>query len=103
MTPRGASITLSTQVVNTALLLLEVQGEPLYDQTLAITSVFVVIYTVEFLLNLVVRGWAWYASYYISTILPSWSLDLLFSSFGCLRLPLCTLPSKAHWFFFSIC
>lgn len=42
------------------MLLLEVQGEPLYDQTLAITSVFVVIYTIEFLLNLLVRGWAWY-------------------------------------------
>jgi hypothetical protein len=54
-----SSLPSTLQVANTALLLLEVQGEPLYDKSLAITSAFVCIYAVEFVLLVLVRGWAW--------------------------------------------
>jgi len=47
-------------VINTGLLLLEVQGEPLYDRTVLITTCFVLVYGLELVLVLLVRGWAWY-------------------------------------------
>ena len=47
-------------VLNLGAIVLELQGAPLYDQTLLITTIFVCIYASEVLLLVTVKGWAWY-------------------------------------------
>ena len=47
-------------VLNLGAIVLELQGAPLYDQTLLITTIFVCIYAFEVLLLVTVKGWAWY-------------------------------------------
>ena len=68
-------------VANTCMLLLEVQGEPLYDRTLLITGVFVAVYSLELGLLVLVRGWTWCGPPQRSAAPPS-----LVTPFSCLLL-----------------
>jgi hypothetical protein len=47
-------------VLNIIALTLETQGQPLYNFTIPITIAFVIIYSIEFFLLLIVNGWTWF-------------------------------------------